>query len=106
MKENKINPKDLEPGDVVQYEEKYRAAAVVRITEDLSDEDYLQYKAEIIDEIFGFGGDSKFTFGRTKNESFHHYIDWKIKPPGSQTKYFISEEIENRIEEIRQKYDG
>ena len=100
-----LDPKKLEAGDVVQYEEKYRAAAVVRITEDLSDEDYLQYEAEIVDEIFGFDGDSNFTFGRTKNESFHHYIDWKIKPAGSNTEYFISEEIENRTEEVRQKYD-
>lgn len=105
MKQNRINPKNLKVDDIVQYEEKYRAAAIVRITEDLSDEDYLQYEAEIIDEIFGFGGDSKFTFGRTKNESFHHYIDWKIKSPGSNTEYYISEEIENRIEEVRHKYD-
>ena len=101
-----LDPKELEVGDIVQYEEKYRAAAIVRITEDLSDEDYLQYEAEIIGEIFGFGGDSKFTFGRTKNEGFHHYIDWKIKPTGSNTEYFISEEIENRIEEVRQKYNN
>jgi len=102
-----IDPRNLEVGNIVQYEEKYRAAAVVKITEDLSDEDYLQYEAEIIDEIFGFGGDSEFfTFGRTKNESFHHYIDWKIKSPGSYTEYYISEEVEDRIEEIKEKYDG
>lgn len=106
---NEINPKELEVGQIVQWENKYHAAAVVKITEDLSDESHVKYEAEILDPIFGFEEnlEDPFTFGRTRNEDWWHYSQWKVKPPGEMTDYCNAAELEDHrklMQKIEEEY--
>jgi len=104
--QNEIDPEDLEVGDVVQWENKYHAAAVVEVTEDLSDEDYIKYKLKLLEEIFG-NVDEEFTVGRTREDGWSHYFQWKLKKPGSMTDYCHADKLEEHREhilEIKEEY--
>lgn len=106
---NEINPKELEVGQVVQWENKWHAAAVVNITEDLSDESHVKFEAEILEPIFGFEKEIEepFTFGRTRDEDMWHYSQWKVKPPGEMTDYCNAAELDDhrqKMNEIEEKY--
>lgn len=108
LSENELDPTTLEPGDIVQYESKYYFAGVVLILRDLSTSDQTSYEAAVKDVIFGnMSENEKFTFSRTKDESLQHYVNWKVKEPGSMTDYLTGDidDHRERMEQIREKYD-
>ena len=110
MKKHELDPEDLEVGDVVQWENKYHAAAVVEITEDLSDDEFIKYEVEVLEPIFGYDDDAKgeqFTVGRTRDDSWSHYFQWKFKKPGAMTEYCNAAKLEEhreRMLEIKEEY--
>ena len=79
MQDQEINPETVEEGDVVQYENKYHAAAVVE----------------------------EITLLRTTDGGLQHYIDWKLKNPGTMTDYVNAGSLEEHREQminISEKY--
>jgi hypothetical protein len=84
MNDQEIDPETVEEGDVVQYEEKYHAAAVVEVLsvefEDRENDQYQSVKVKVLEPIFGsFGEGETITLGRTTDEGLQHYIDCKAK---------------------------
>jgi len=87
-----INPTKLKVGDLVQYEEKHRAASIIKIIDDLSSDNFVRYEAEVIEPIFGFKRKSStFEFGHSLREEDQNMVnvhcDWKVKQVGSSTDY-------------------
>jgi TPP-dependent trihydroxycyclohexane-1,2-dione (THcHDO) dehydratase len=112
MQDQEIDPETVEEGDVVQYENKYHAAAVVEVLnvefEDRENDQYQTVDVEVLEPIFGsFGEGETITLGRTTDESLQHYIDWKLKNPGVMTDYVNAgslEEHRHKIIEINETY--
>lgn len=107
MKKNAIDPHEVEEGDIVQYEEKYHLACIVEIlNKNIRDDGFIEFKAKPLDVIFGDPSDP-FEFGRTTDESLHHYVDWKIKEAGSMTEYVTTDYQEHvqKMKLIEKKYD-
>lgn len=107
---NEIDPESVEVGDVVQWENKYYAAAVVEVKEDLSDDKHLKYEVEVLDPIFGAENSEGdvFVVGRIRDQSLSHYVTWKFKSPGAMTDYCNAAGLEaqrRKMENIKQKYD-
>jgi hypothetical protein len=105
-----IDPESVEEGDIVQWENKYYAAAVVEVKEDLSDEKHVKYEVEVLDPIFGAENSEGDTFvvGRIRKQNFSQYGTWKFKSPGEMTDYLNSAGLEaqrRKMENIKQKYD-
>lgn len=112
---NEIDFDELEAGQVLQYEEKYHAAAVAKILnvnyEERDGENGNQYQTveiEILHSIFGpFGEGETLTLGRTTNEKLQHYVSWKFKKPGAMTDYCNATKLEehrSHMLEIKEKY--
>lgn len=107
-----IDPGTVEEGDVVQYESKHHAAAVVEILivefEDRENDRYQRVKVEVLEPIFGPVEEGEtINLGRTTDESLQHYIDWKLKKPGTMTDYCNApslEEHRQKIIEINETY--
>jgi len=112
MQDQEINPETVEEGDVVQYENKYHAAAVVEVLsvefKDRENDQYQTVDVEVLDPVFGpFGEGETITLGRTTNEGLQHYIDWKFKNPGTMTDYVNAGSLEEHREQminISEKY--
>jgi len=115
--QQKIDPDELEEGQVLQYEEKYHVAAVAKILsveyEELSGDGeikkpYQTVEIEILEPIFGpFDEGEEVTLGRTTAQGLQHYIDWKFKEPGTMTDYCLADSLEehaDRMNEIKEKY--
>ena len=123
MIHNELDPADLSEGDVIQYEDKYYAAAIAKVLEVDHEEartaegvdseyDYQTVRLEILAPIFGsLDEGEEVTLGRTLNPDLQHYIDWKLKEPGSMTEYYVGDEFESPghmsdyVEELAEKYD-
>lgn len=114
-RDSDLDPKELEVGDVVQYENEYHAAAVVEITKDLSDEGYLRYEAEVLEPIFGsLQKTESFTFGHTLDEDLQNmvnvHVNWKIKEVGTPTEYVMNSEdldyneFDEYVRSLKEKY--
>ena len=122
---NELDLENVNEGDVVQYEEKYHAAAIARVleigredartAEDYEPEEEYEYqtvKLEVLDPIFGpFDEGKEVELGRTLDPGLQHYINWKLKEPGSMTEYYVGDEFESPghmsdyVEELAEKYD-
>lgn len=112
-----IDPTELKVGDCVQYEEKNFGGYVVEILNDISDNNFVQYKARIIEPIYGFQErGSTFTFGHSLKKEDQSmlgaYCDWRIKKVGSSTSHipiskdFSVKEFQNFVKSLAEKYDG
>lgn len=109
---NEVNPDDLEEGQILQYEEKYYAAAVAKILtveyEERESDSYQRVEIEILDPIFGNLEEGEtLKLGRTTNNGLQHYIDWKFKNPGEMTDYCNAAELDEhrqKMNEIEEKY--
>lgn len=112
MQDQEIDPETVEEGDVVQYENKYHAAAVVEVLsvefEDRENDQYQTVEVKVLEPIFGsFGEGETITLGRTTDGSLEHYIDWKFKNPGMMTDYCNAAKLEEHREQmidISEKY--
>lgn len=112
MQDQEINPETVEEGDVVQYENKYHAAAVVEVLsvefENRENDQYQTVDVEVLEPIFGsFGEGEEITLGRTTDGGLQHYIDWKLKNPGTMTDYVNAGSLEEHREQminISEKY--
>ena len=111
-----IDPVELSVGDRVQYEEKHFAASIIEIIEDLSNDNFVRYKAEVLEPIFGFQRKgSTFEFGHSLREEDQNivsaYLDWKVKEVGSLTDYikfstdYTPEEYNKFVSSLAKKYD-
>jgi len=108
FRENELDSKELNEEDVVQYEKKYHFAGVVKVLEDLSDETHVRYKVKVLDKVFGsYGKGDVFKFGKTRDESMWHYVNWKVKKIGSLTDYVNGDLKENkkRVNFLKNKYE-
>ncbi len=117
MKQGEItDPTELKVGDCVQYEEKSFGGYVVGILNDISDNSFVQYRAKIIEPIYGFQEKgSSFTFGHSLKKEYQSitgaYCDWRVKKVGSPTSHIpISEgfsvnEFQNFVKSLARKYD-
>lgn len=112
-----IDPTELKVGDCVQYEEKNFGGYVIEVLNDISDDIFVQYQAEIIEPIHGFQKKgSTFTFGHSlkkENQSMVDvYYDWKVKKLGSPTSHipisedFSVKEFQNFVKSLAKKYDS
>jgi len=111
-----IDPVELSVGDRVQYEEKHSAASIIKIVEDLSNDNFVRYKAEVLEPIFGFQRKgSEFEFGHSLREEDQNmvsvYLDWKVKEVGSSTDYikistdYTLEEYKKFVSSLAEKHD-
>ena len=110
---NEISINDITVGKIYQYEEKYHLAAIVEILDrDLSGE-YLNFKAKIVEPIFGnIPKNEVFTFGRNVSEKGSEfaktYAVWKVKKPGSITDYMVNKsnfrEFNKYLESLKERF--
>ncbi len=110
-----IDPTKLNVGDLVQYEEKSYGGYVVEIINDFSDDNFLQYQAQIIEPIYGFHKKgSTFTFGHSLKKEDQSMVsvhcNWKVKKVGSLTCHtplsedFSVNEFQNFVKSLTEKY--
>lgn len=112
MRDQEIDPETVEEGDVVQYENKHHAAAVVEVLDvEFEDREYDQYQTvevKVVEPIFeSLEKGETITLGKTTDESLQHYIDWKFKSPGTMTDYCNAAKLEQhrqKIIEINEAY--
>jgi len=111
-----IDPVELSVGDRVQYEEKHSAASIIKIIEDLSNDNFVRYEAEVLEPIFGFQTKgSTFEFGHSLRKEDQNmvsvYVEWKVKEVGSSTDYikfstgYTFEEYNKFVSSLAKKYD-
>lgn len=112
MHDQEIDPESVEEGDVLQYENKHYAAAIVEVLgvdfEDREEDQYQTVEVKVLERIFGSVEEGEtMNLGRTTDENLQHYIDWKFKTPGTMTEYVNAANLEEHREQmidISEKY--
>lgn len=112
MNDQEIDPGTVEKEDVVQYENKHHAAAIVKVEdvgfEDREKDQYQRIEVRVLESIFGTTEkEETINLGRTTDEALQRYIGWKLKTPGTMTDYVDVADLEdhrNRMIEISKTY--